>query len=59
MAGESLRGACRAGLANDEKGSGNVKIKVGSATVAVLVALMLWLLVSHSVDWLLSTGLPH
>lgn len=36
-----------------------MKIKVGSATVALLVAVMLWLLGSHTVDWLLSTGLPH
>lgn len=36
-----------------------VKIKMGSATVALLVAVMLWLLGSHTVDWLLSTALPH
>lgn len=35
-----------------------VKIKVGSAMIALLVAVMLWLLGSHTVDWLLST-LPH
>ena len=36
-----------------------MKIKIGSGAVGLLVAVMLWLLVSHSVDWLVSTGLPH
>lgn len=42
-----------------EKGTDKVKIKIGSSAAAVVVALMLWLLASHSVDWLVSVGLPH
>ena len=32
---------------------------MGAAAAAVVVAVMLWLLGSHSVEWLLTTGLPH
>lgn len=46
-------------VANDEKGTNVVKIKVGAATVGLVVAVMLWLLASHTVHWVVSTGLPH
>lgn len=36
-----------------------VKIKVGAAAVGLGVAVMVGLLVSHTMHWVLSTGLPH
>ncbi|EFG78269.1 hypothetical protein HMPREF0591_1825 [Mycobacterium parascrofulaceum ATCC BAA-614] len=46
-------------VAKQEEGSNTVKIRMGLAAVALLVAVMVWLLASHTLDWVLSTGLAH